>query len=503
MEIKICRANPIRQKSDCLIMGVFEQGFSDPFLRELDQATEGGIGKARRSGEFKGKADESFMLRPADRLPAQRILLVGLGPRRQVGLEQLRRAAAVAAGQLEKLQLGTVTCALPLLNLAKTSQSERVGAAAEGLLLAHYRFDRYRTGEDKKTRGHIGKTILLVDSPAEKPAAEAAIAHSLDVIRGVSLARDLVNEPGNIKSPAFLADQARAIAEETGMACRVLDPVAMQDEGMNALLGVARGSEREPCLIILEYAGAAADEPPIALVGKGVVFDAGGISLKPAEKMDQMKMDMAGGATVLGTLLAAALLKLPVNLVGIVPTVENMPSGSAIRPGDILTSMSGQTIEVLNTDAEGRMILADALTYVKRFEPRFTIDLATLTGACIVALGHHATAVLGNDEQLIDALRKAGETSGERLWQLPLWDDYAEQIKSTVADVKNSGGRPAGTITAAAFLSKFAGDATWAHLDIAGTAWREEAQVYGPAGATGVGVRLLVEFLQQQAGKHA
>ncbi len=234
----------------------------------------------------------------------------------------------------------------------------------------------------------------------------------------------------------------------------------------------------------------------MALVGKGVVFDAGGISLKPAEKMDEMKMDMAGGATVLGTLLAAALLKLPVNLVGIVPAVENLPSGSAIRPGDILTSLSGRTIEVLNTDAEGRLILADAITYAKRFEPRLVIDLATLTGACIIALGHHATAVLGNHEGLIRQLIRAGERTGERLWQLPLWEEYACQLKSEVADVKNIGGRPGGTITAAAFLQKFAGETVWAHLDIAGTAWEEKGRPYTPKGGTGVGVRLLIDYLQ-------
>jgi leucyl aminopeptidase len=497
MEIKICRTNPIQQKSDCLILGVFEKNFSDPHLKELDQAIEGSLGKAQRSGEFSGKADQSLLLHSSGRLPAQRILLVGLGPRRQVGREQLRKAAAAAAGQLKKLRLGTVSCALPLLSLQGTSTPDRVAAVAEGFLLASYRFDRYQTGEATKTRGQIGRTLLLIDNPSEQPEAIAAIASSLNLVRGVVLARDLVNEPGNVKSPSFLADQARSIAEETGIKCRIVNREEVLDEGMHALLGVAQGSEREPCLIILEYQGASPDASPVALVGKGVVFDAGGISLKPAEKMDEMKMDMAGGAAVLGTLLAAALLELPVNLVGIVPAVENMPSGSAIRPGDILTSLSGQTIEVLNTDAEGRMILADALTYVKRYEPRLTIDLATLTGACIVALGHHATAVLGNNDKLVGALLKAGEASGERLWQLPLWEDYSEQIKSTVADIKNTGGRPAGTITAAAFLSKFIDDTAWAHLDIAGTAWRDKPQPYGPEGATGVGVRLLIEFLKR------
>ncbi len=310
------------------------------------------------------------------------------------------------------------------------------------------------------------------------------------------LARDLVNEPGNVKAPAWLAEQAQIAAAAGDLRCTVLEPAALADEGCGALLGVAQGSIREPRLIVLEYTGAEPGAAPIALIGKGVVFDAGGISLKPAEKMDEMKMDMAGGATVIATCLAAALLKLPVNLVGVVPAVENLPSGSAIRPGDILTSLSGQTIEVLNTDAEGRLILADALTYAARFRPRLVIDVATLTGACIIALGHHASAVLGNDTALVQALRAAGERSGERLWELPLWEDYDEQIKSEIADVKNTGGRPAGTITAAAFLKRFAGDFKWAHLDIAGTAWIDKARPCHPKGASGVGVRLLVAFLR-------
>lgn len=497
MEVKICKDNPIHQKTDCLILGVFENNQSDPALKELDAQLDGVLRKAGRADEFSGKADECLLLRPQGRLPAARILLIGLGEQRRFGLVRLRKAAAVAAGHLKKTRLNSLTCALPLLELAGTSSAARVRVTAEGLMLAGYRFDRYQTDDARKLADVPAKIQLLVGSAADQPAAQAELANAGSLLRGVTLARNLVNEPGNVKSPAFLAAQAYSVAEETGLDCQIMDLAAMQEAGMGALLGVAQGSEREPYLITLDYRGGTTDEAPIALVGKGVVFDAGGISLKPAEKMDEMKMDMAGAAAVIGTMLAAALLKLPVNLVGVVPAVENMPSGSAIRPGDILTSLSGQTIEVLNTDAEGRMILADALTYVKHFEPRLIIDLATLTGACIIALGHQATAVLGNDDRLIEALRSAGESSGERLWPLPLWDDYLEQIKSSVADVKNTGGRPAGTITAAAFLKKFVGDRSWAHLDIAGTAWREKAGPEGPAGATGVGVRLLIDFLRQ------
>jgi leucyl aminopeptidase len=290
--------------------------------------------------------------------------------------------------------------------------------------------------------------------------------------------------------------QAVAMAEQAGITAKLLDRRELERQGFGAMLGVAQGSERDPYLIVLEYRGGAEDEKPIALVGKGVVFDSGGISLKPGEKMDEMKMDMGGAATVLGTMQAAAQLNLPINLVAVVPAVENMPSGTAIRPGDILTSLSGKTIEVLNTDAEGRLILADALTYVGRYQPRFVIDLATLTGACIIALGHQAAAVLGNHDGLIRQLLKAGERSGERFWQLPLWEEYAGQIKSDFADVKNTGGRAAGTITAAAFLQAFADQYKWAHLDIAGMAWEEQGKAGQPKGGTGFGVRALVEYLR-------
>lgn len=498
IQAKLCRTSPLRQKSDCLILGVFERGFQEPLLKELDTELAGTLTKAKRAGEFSGKPGETLLLHPHGILPATRILLTGLGHQRDSTPGRLRQAAATAGRQLRKNKLRSLSCVLPWLDITETSLEERVRAVAEGLLLSGYRFDRYQSKETAQPEMPPQTTSLLVRSAAEREIATRAITDTDKLMRGVFLARDLVNEPGNIKSPAFLADHARSIAEETGMHCDIMGRETLRKEGFGALLGVAQGSEREPFLITLEYQGGVDGEPPVALVGKGVVFDAGGISLKPAEKMDEMKMDMAGAAAVLGTMLAAALLELPINLVGVVPAVENMPSGTAIRPGDILTSLSGQTIEVLNTDAEGRMILADALTYVQRYTPSQVIDLATLTGACIIALGHQATAVLGNDENLVAALRSAGEQSGERLWPLPLWDDYNEQIKSSVADIKNTGGRPAGTITAAAFLSKFTQDMQWAHLDIAGTAWRSTAAAEGPTGGTGVGVRLLTDFLRQQ-----
>ncbi len=492
MDIKIRKAAPLEIKTDCLVIGVYEKGFASPLLKELDQKLGGLLSQARRNKEFMAKADEQILFQPAGHLPAKRVLLLGLGPKTGSSLEKIRQAAGSAMQLVIGKKLGQPTFALP----PKASSAASVQAATEGILLASYRYDRF-LGEQARASRKLPKAVnLLIDAAHEKQSCESAVARAQKICRAVILARDLVNAPGNIKSPVYLAEQARAAAEESLLKCKILGQKELVKEGCGALLGVAQGSEREPQLILLEHRGGGKSEAPIVLIGKGVVFDAGGISLKPAEKMDEMKMDMAGGAAVIGTMLAAALLELPINLVGIVPTVENLPSGTAYRPGDILTSLSGQTIEVLNTDAEGRLILADALTYAKRYAPRIVIDLATLTGACIIALGHQATAILGNDQKLVQALLAAGEECGERLWQLPLWDDYDEQIKSDVADVKNTGGRPAGTITAAAFLKKFADDFHWAHLDIAGTAWRDKDLPYSPKGGTGVGVRLLVRFLQ-------
>ena len=501
MELKLITTDPLRTRTACLIVGAFTDRWRDPLLIELDRRLGGRLREARRSGEFTGKANECLLLQPGAPLPARRILLVGLGPRRDADLERLRQAAGTAVGAFKGKRLGDLACALPLAELPRTTPEERVAAVAEGLLLARYRFDRYQTvGDGPKAAGPAAGTLFVAHGADSRRAAEA-LAAACVLAAAVNLARDLVNEPGNVKSPVWLAGQAAAAAATGGFSCAVLDRADLEREGFGALLGVAQGSVREPRLIVLEYRGAAADAAPVALVGKGVVFDAGGISLKPAEKMDEMKMDMAGGAAVIGACLAAARLRLPVNLVGLVPAVENLPSGSAIRPGDILTSLSGQTIEVLNTDAEGRLILADALAYARRYNPRLVVDVATLTGACVIALGHHASAVLGNDPSLVQALRRAGERCGERLWELPLWAEYDLQIKSDVADVKNTGGRPAGTITAAAFLQRFARDFKWAHLDIAGTAWVEQARPCHPKGGSGVGVRLLVEFLREQCAQ--
>jgi leucyl aminopeptidase len=344
-------------------------------------------------------------------------------------------------------------------------------------------------------RRPLRKLTFCVGRRNELPSAEAALAEGLAIAAGMELAKDLGNLPGNICTPSYLADQATEISKSHGLAVDILDRADMEKLGMNTLLSVARGSHEPPKFIVLRHTGGAAGAKPVVLVGKGITFDSGGISLKPGAEMDEMKYDMCGAASVLGTLKAAALMKLPLNVIGVIPSTENMPGGAATKPGDVITSMSGQTVEILNTDAEGRLILCDALTYVERFGPECVVDIATLTGACVIALGHVATGLLANNEGLAKELLDAGQDSYDRVWQMPLWDDYQEQLKSNFADMANIGGRPAGTITAACFLARFTEKYHWAHLDIAGTAWRSGKE----KGATGRPVPLLAHFLMDRA----
>ncbi len=495
MKITVKKGAALKQNSPCLVLGFFSGKLKSEQLAELDQQVSGALSRATRSKEFTGAKGEFLLLHGGIATVAERVLLVGFGKETDFSLRVLRQTTSSTAQYLAKKQLSSFLLAFPQISLKKTDLAERVQVVVEGLLLADYRYDRYLP-KDKPGQPAVLTQVGLLISDGNLSAAKDAVATAEAITSGVCFARDLVNAPGNLKSPEYLAMQAVAMAERSGIKVKLLDRRELERQGFGAMLGVAQGSERDPYLIVLEYRGGDENEQPIALVGKGVVFDSGGISLKPGEKMDEMKMDMGGAATVLGTMQAAARLKLPVNLVAVIPAVENMPSGTAIRPGDILTSLSGKTIEVLNTDAEGRLILADALTYVGRYQPRVVIDLATLTGACIVALGNQAAAVLGNHDGLIRKLLKAGERSGERFWQLPLWEEYAELVKSDFADVKNTGGRAAGTITATVFLQMFADQYTWAHLDIAGMAWAEQGKAGQPKGGTGFGVRALIEYLR-------
>jgi leucyl aminopeptidase len=387
-----------------------------------------------------------------------------------------------------------VACLLEL-KIKNDDIAQQAQLIAEATEYASYCYDQTKS-KKKAPQRPLGKLTLLLEQRSLQQAAEQGVQWGQAIAKGVRLARNLADLPGNICTPTYLADAARKLAKEyKHLNAKILDQADMEKLGMGALLAVARGSRQPPKLIILEYKGTSSKQQSIVLIGKGLTFDAGGISIKPSDRMDEMKYDMCGGASVLGTLKACAELELPLNVVAVVPSSENLPDGNANKPGDVITSLSGQTIEVLNTDAEGRLILCDALTYSKRYNPKAIIDVATLTGACVIALGAHASGLLSNDQTLADSLLAAGQTSGDRAWQLPLWEDYQQQLESNFADMANVGGREAGTITGACFLARFAEEFCWAHLDIAGTAWLSGKE----KGATGRPVPLLTQYLIQCA----
>lgn len=451
------------------------------------------LGLARRSRVFSAKADEVLFL-PPQVVDGESLILAGLGEEPEAA--QWRQAGARIGGEIkhkkiEKIEVDTAF-------MPESDTGKEVEWLIEGCILELYTFDKYKSNPEPAPP----RVVITIHAASEHQRAKLkqVLQGRMTVLQGTAMARDLVNEPSNIKTPEFLARTAWEQSEEVGIKTTILGQKALEQAGLHALLAVAQGSSAEPRLIVMEYRGGAPDTAPVALVGKAVTFDSGGISLKPGEGMEQMKMDMAGGAAVMATLVSAARLELPLNIVGVIPAVENMPSGTAQRPGDIVRSAAGKTIEVINTDAEGRLILADALHWVGRKNPRAVIDVATLTGACIIALGHHTAAVLGSGAELVQELIAAGEECGEHLWEMPLRKEYAKQLESSVADVKNIGGRPAGTITAAAFLQHFAPECPWAHVDIAGTAWNETASPGKPAGGSGFGVRVLLEYLQRQTG---
>jgi leucyl aminopeptidase len=439
-------------------------------------------------GDFSGKEGETALLY-AD-LAAPRLLLVGLGDRSSFTLDKVRGAAANAAKRARSLGVREAAFALPSLEGAAR-------AAAEGATLGLYRFTRYKSGGEDSAGADrdLHGFDLVLDGGGDEAAVSGAADLGVKVAVATRLARDLANEPSNTATPEHLAAKAREIAERHGMEVEILDRAGIEEEGLVGLATVGRSAENEPRFIVLEHRKGGA---PIVLVGKAVTFDSGGISIKPSSGMENMKFDMSGGAAVLGAMEAVGALDLPLNVVALVPATENLPGGDAFKPGDVLKLHSGKTVEILTTDAEGRLILADALSYARRYEPAAVVDCATLTGACHVALGDHASGLMGNDEGLISEVRAAGEATGERAWPLPLFDEYTEQIRGEVADIKNSGGRYGGALTAGAFLKEFT-DYPWAHLDIAGTAYGKKGNAYTPKGATGVPARLLVEFLMGRA----
>ncbi len=450
---------------------------------------------ALSGGDFAGKRGQSALLYAGEALASSRLLLVGLGERESFTQEGLRRATATVARRARVLKAQDAAFVLPTFDGTDVRTTAR--AAAEGAVLGLYRFTRYKTAGNDADSGPQSFDLILGGSDDEDTASEGA-AIGERVAAGAALARDLANEPSNTATPEYLAQRACEIGDRHGMAVTVLDRAGIEEEGLTGLATVGRSSSNEPRFIVLEHRKGGGGKP-VVIVGKAVTFDSGGISIKPSGGMEDMKFDMGGGAAVLGAMEAVGALDLPLDVVAVVPATENLPGGDAFKPGDVLTMQNGKTVEILTTDAEGRLILADALTYAARYEPAAVVDCATLTGACVVALGNHASGLMGNDEDLIAEVQTAGETSGERAWPLPLFEEYTEQIKGDTADLKNSGGRGGGALTAGAFLKEFA-DFPWAHLDIAGTAYGKKGNAYTTKGATGVPSRLLVEFLIGRSG---
>jgi leucyl aminopeptidase len=491
MQFQIKIDDPLKHPCQAMILGCFEDDASDPLFALIDLSMGGYLDSLYRQQEFTGKLNKTRIIHTLGKMPAERLVLVGLGKRKELTGERIRQGAGSAMQALRGT--GLKGCAT-LLHVVGEGGNGFLQAAVEGAALGAYAFSQYKT-RNGDLNG-IERVEVLFPPDSSMGMAERVMAEAQTLCEAVLFVRDLVSQPGNVSTPIYLAEKAVEMSARYGISCRVMEREEIERNGMEALLAVAKGSRQPPRFIIMEYMAAGATTRPTVLVGKGITFDSGGISLKPREGMEKMKDDMAGGAAVMGTLMAAAALKLAVNLVGLVPAAENLPGGGAYKPGDVVKSMSGQTIEIVNTDAEGRMVLCDALHYAQRYKPAALIDLATLTGACVVALGSLASGMMGNDEGLKRSIRKAAQASGERVWELPLWEEYGELMKSDIADMKNAGGPEAGTISAAWFLQNYVGKSRWVHLDIAGTAWMDKDCPYMPKGATGVGVRLLIEYLK-------
>ncbi|HUQ26607.1 MAG TPA: leucyl aminopeptidase [Burkholderiales bacterium] len=491
MEFSITALSPETAKVGCVVVGVYAGKELTPPARRIDQAARGALRKAL--ADLQEKTGSTLLLRGLQGVAAERVLLVSLGARKEFGAAQFRDAVRGAAAALRDLPAKDVALFLVEAKVDSQPLHWNVRQAVIGVRDAFYRFDQMKS---QKKAGAPAVERIVLPLGAKPPLAQA-LAEANAVADGTALAKTLGNLPPNICTPSYLADEAKKLARQFKLGLEVLERADMQKLGMGALLAVTNGSHQPPKLIILRYNGAAKSVKPIALVGKGITFDTGGISLKPAGEMDEMKFDMSGAGSVLGAIRALAGMKAPVNVVGVIPTCENMPGGQATRPGDIVTTMSGQTVEILNTDAEGRLILCDALEYAARFNPDVVLDIATLTGACVIALGHVATGLFANDQKLADEVRAAGEDACDRVWQLPLWEEYQEQLRSNFADFANIGGRPGGAITAASFLARFTRKFRWAHLDIAGTAWKSGRE----KGSTGRPVPLLVRFALRHAGR--
>jgi leucyl aminopeptidase len=495
VEFSIKNGNPEKQLHDCVIVGVFEGRKLSEAAKSLDDASNKSVSAVLKSGDLDGKLGATLLLHAVTGVVATRVLLVGLGKQAEFSEKQYRQAVRAAVKALPK---GVTNAGIFLTELAikKSDTQSKVAQLVEVVTDATYQVNAIKL---KKAEPLSIEKMAIFVPKTDNAQAEAGLKHGLAIGAGVSLAKDLGNLPPNICTPSYLGKQAKALAKTYGLKVEVLEKAEIEKLGMGSFLGVAQGSVEPPRFIVLQHLKGDKKQKPTVLVGKGITFDTGGISLKPGAEMDEMKYDMCGAASVLGTFKAIGELDLAINAIGLIATCENMPDAGAIKPGDILTSMSGQTIEVLNTDAEGRLILCDALTYAERFEPSAVVDIATLTGACVIALGHHPSGLFSNKDALAAELLAAGEKAHDRAWHMPLWEEFQTQLDSNFADMANIGGRAGGSITAACFLSRFTKKYDWAHLDIAGTAWKSGKE----KGGTGRPVPLLTTFLVNRSKSSA
>ena len=492
MKIQLSSLDVLRARTDCLVVAVREGAQQPPSTRKIERASKGLIKSLMASGDIDGRPGNVLLVPFPSGTQAKRLLLVGVGDKPDI--DDLASAALAAARQLCSTRSVSAVVTLTEIAVTGTDATTRARVISQAIQEASYRFNQLKTSKGKEAARRqctVNRVSLLASSGKNDTAMRTGIQEACAIANGVALAKDLSNLPGNLCTPSYLANQARKLGKSHKLKVNVLDEAKMKALGMGALLSVSRGSREPARLIVMEHQGGQRSDKPVVLVGKGLTFDAGGISLKPAAAMDEMKYDMCGGASVFGAMVAASELKLKLNVIGIVPSSENLPDGAANKPGDIVTSMSGKTIEILNTDAEGRLILCDALTYAERYKPAAIIDIATLTGACVVALGHPATGLFSPDDKLAEELLACGESARDRAWRMPIWDEYQKQLNSPFADIANIGGRTAGAVTAACFLSRFTKNMAWAHLDIAGTAWHSGAN----KGATGRPVSMLTRFL--------
>lgn len=515
MDVNVKQGRLAAEAAEVLVVAHYEGEASlQDEAAAVDAALHGWLRTLLKSKEFEGKSQQTSLVHTHGAIRAKRVLLVGLGKKPEATLDTVRQAMGTVAKRLRQTGVRTLATAVLGRGIAGATPAtliELAQAMVEGAVLGGYQFTVYRSdGQD--TGRHLARMAIITPRANQVPDLKEGVRRGLVSAEATVFVRDLCNHPANVVTPSRVAQEARKIARERGVLVKVLERRQMARLGMGALLGVARGSHEPPKFIILEYRGtgpsrrravrrgavrreAAETDQPIVLVGKTITFDTGGISLKPSENMEQMKADMTGGAEVLATVRAAARLRLPLHLIGILPATENMPGGRAMKPGDIVTTLSGKTVEVQNTDAEGRLVLADGLAYATRYRPAAIIDVATLTGACTVALGQFAIGMFGNNDGLKRRVELAGRKAGERVWEMPLWEEYFEQLRSEVADMRNIGGRGGGMITAALLLSKFVGEAPWVHLDIASTDWSEKERPYIAKGPTGIGTRLLIQYL--------